>query len=43
MTANAKAAYKQLHEEVVAKYYGCGTIVPEAIEGMGIGDYHAAS
>ena len=33
MTANAKAAYKLLHEEVTSKYYGCGTIVPEAIEG----------
>lgn len=38
MTANAKAAYKQLHEEVVAKYYGCGTIVPEAIEGCHVLD-----
>jgi len=43
LTPNAKAAYKLLHEEVLAKYYGCGTIVPEAIEGCHILDLGCGS
>jgi len=38
MTKKAKAAYKLLHQEVVEKYYGCGVVVPEAIEGRHVLD-----
>lgn len=38
MTKKAKAAYKLLHQEVVDKYYGCGVVVPEAIEGRHVLD-----
>ncbi len=32
------AVLKQLHDEVLSKYYGCGLVLPEALEGMRVLD-----
>lgn len=38
MPAHLKAVLSRLHDEVLARYYGCGLIAPQALEGMRILD-----
>jgi len=38
MTDRAKQIQKLIHDEVKEKYYGCGTVIPEAIEGRHVLD-----
>ena len=38
LPAYLKAALGNLHAEVVARYYGCGLVVPEALEGTSVLD-----
>ena len=35
---HVKAALSQIHDEVLTRYYGCGLVIPEKIEGMRILD-----
>lgn len=41
--ANINAALKNVHDEVVAKYYGCGLTIPKQLEGMRILDLGSGS
>ncbi len=41
--ASIRAALANVHEEVKARYYGCGLVVPEAIEGAHILDLGSGS
>lgn len=38
MPKHVKDALKQVHEEVVSKYYGCGLIIPDCLEGTSVLD-----
>jgi len=38
MPAHLKAVLSKLHDEVLTRYYGCGLIAPQALEGMRILD-----
>lgn len=41
MKKHVKEALKSVHDEVVMKYYGCGIVVPECLEGASIlGNLH---
>ena len=42
-SAAVRAALQNVHEEVRARYYGCGLVVPEAIEGLKILDLGSGS
>lgn len=39
----AKASLSKIHEEVLMKYYGCGVVLPEALEGLKILDLGSGS
>ncbi|XP_068745268.1 arsenite methyltransferase-like [Montipora capricornis] len=43
MSPAVKSALKLVHEEVSSKFYGCGLVVPEALEGMHILDLGSGS
>ncbi len=43
MPAHVKAVLEQIHEEVQARYYGCGLVVPEALEGLRVLDLGCGS
>lgn len=43
MAPAVKTALKLVHEEVSSKFYGCGLVVPEALEGMHILDLGSGS
>ena len=36
--AHVKEALENIHEEVIAKYYGCGLVIPDQLEGLRILD-----
>ena len=36
MKKHVREALKLVHDDVVMKYYGCGLVVPECLEGMSI-------
>ena len=38
LPAYVKAVLAELHEEIRARYYGCGLVIPEALEGMRVLD-----
>ena len=38
-----KTLLSKLHDEVLAKYYGCGLVVPEALSGLRILDLGSGS
>jgi arsenite methyltransferase len=40
---HVKAALKEIHEEVASRYYGCGLVLPEALEGTTILDLGCGS
>jgi SAM-dependent methyltransferase len=43
MPAHVKAVLELIHEEVQARYYGCGLVVPEALEGLRVLDLGCGS
>ncbi|XP_029656086.1 arsenite methyltransferase isoform X1 [Octopus sinensis] len=43
MSKHAKEALASVHEEVCKKYYGCGLVIPEGLEGMKILDLGSGS
>eukprot|EP00106_Octopus_bimaculoides_P017032 XP_014784474.1 PREDICTED: arsenite methyltransferase-like [Octopus bimaculoides] len=43
MSKHAKEALASVHEEVCKKYYGCGLVIPEGLEGMKMLDLGSGS
>lgn len=43
MTPAVKSALKLIHDEVASKFYGCGLVAPEALDGMKILDLGSGS
>ncbi|KAL9983969.1 hypothetical protein ACROYT_G006218 [Oculina patagonica] len=43
MSSAVKSALKLIHDEVSSKFYGCGLVAPEALEGMHILDLGSGS
>ncbi|KAL3865074.1 hypothetical protein ACJMK2_006707 [Sinanodonta woodiana] len=43
MPKHVKDAVSQVHEEVTARYYGCGLVIPEKLEGMHVLDLGSGS
>ena len=38
MSQEVKQALKNVHDEIITKYYGCGSPFPECLEGMTVLD-----
>jgi len=43
MPAHVKAVLELIHDEVQARYYGCGLVIPEALEGLRVLDLGCGS
>lgn len=43
VTKHVKDAISQVHEEVSSKYYGCGLVIPEKLEGVNVLDLGSGS
>lgn len=43
MHKHVRKALGEVHDEVISKYYGCGLVIPDCIEGMKVLDLGSGS